>query len=456
MKRLFKTSAIFACLALLLGACDREPVDGTTEYSGVPIVPTSDITVLKPGNGKFEIEWEINDNDNITGCELYWSNGLGTSGTQVFTAEDDGVAPRATLTYLVEDLPSGSFTVSLTNTSDIDIYTVAVSKSVSVYDDSSYTESVVVSEVIHTGVNAEIDWEGEAPDDCVGVFVTYTKDGEEVISSLLPAEGTAVLEGADEGSTFTYVTCYQPEIAVADDYVQIATPDEDGTVDDDGVIVPLETDIPSASPEAPVSLSVLPGDCFIRVTWDITSLDYLAETVISYTSTDGSVSGSKTYTTVELGSNTYDLTGLSKDYTYTVSVRNSTSSGDVSRAAEVENVEIYDYGYYISSCTAPTIVMTTTVNDSGKTVISVKVTDVSLITCTDVSITYRYGKSTSQYATVSITDFSEPTIISNGYSGGDYSYSATFALPEGALNDEYVYTTSLDSNGKTLTLPVTD
>lgn len=427
MKPIFKTSAIFACLALLFVACDREPENDTTEYAGDPVVGTSDIWVLNPGNGKFEIEWDVNDNSIITGCYLTWNDGGDNVGEKYFTAEEDGVAPLATINYVVDSLPAGSYAVTLTNTSDQTIVTSSVAKSVDVYDDDTYTETVALTEVIHNGTDAEIDIKDELPEDCVGIIVTYTKNGVSgTVSDLLAYDSfttTATLSGADVGTTFSYVACFQPEIAMDGEYVQNAGT-EDGT-------------IPSSTPVEPSSVEVQAGDRMAIVKWEVANNTLLAGSQITYTNSGGtSVVKSFDLSEIQVGSNEYTLEGLTGGETYTVDVRNLSESEDVSRAATVENVSPYDYDEYVESCTLP--VMTLTAEEIlGVTYLVVQFTELGSVSCRSIDFVYEYvSPIAGATATKTLTEFEEPLYISNAQAKAPCYFVATFALPDNALDEE--------------------
>ncbi len=444
MKPIFKTSAIFACLALMLVACDRELEEDTTEYSGVPIVGTSDIWALSPGNGKFEIEWDVTDNSIVTGCYLTWSDGGENVGERVFTSDDEDykIAPLATINYVVEDLAAGTYSVTLVNTSDVDIITSTVSKSVTVFDSSTYSETVDVAEVIHNGKDVEVDITTTLPDDCVGIIATYTKGGVSgTVSDLLAYDAfttTAILPGADAGTTFTYVACFQPDNAMDSEYVKTS-----GTA--------TQT-VPQPSPLQPASIVVNAGDRRAIITWEVENSDYFAGSQITYTNSIGTettldleYSGSVETPEVdvvyaEVGTNTYELTGLTGGETYTIGVRNySYDSSDkqyLSRVAEESGVAPYDYAAYESSCALPTLLLEKVVNGED-TYLSVSFIETSSVSCRSIDFTYEYQSYVSgQTNTTTITDLSEPILINNALAGGNCSFVATFALPDNALDDE--------------------
>ncbi len=435
MKPIFKTSAIFACLALLFVACDREPISTVTDYAGDPVVGTSNIWALSPGNGKFQIEWDVNDNENITGCYLTWSDGGSNVGEAYFTAEDDGIAPLASIVYTVEDLEAGEYSVTLTNTSDVEIVTMAIAKSVTVYDSSTYTGTVDITEVIHNGKDAELDITDALPTDCVGIIATYTKGGEEVVSDLLPLDAyttTVTLSGADVGSTFSYVTCFQPTNAMSGEYVENA-----GSADGE---------IPGSTPLQPSSIEVNAGDRKAIVTWNVESDYLLYGSRLTYT-TSGGISTTIDYSyangEVSLGENIIEIPSLSGSESYTVEVRNMSEDEYLSRALTVENVTPYDYDEYMESCVLPNMTLAKEII-SDVTNLKVSFVELGTVSCSSIEFVYEYvspvaGLTKSRI----ITDFSEPTYITDAQAKAPCYYIATFELPENAVDDEHTITSEV-------------
>ncbi len=432
MKRFFRTSAIIACFALLGVACDRVVEDDNTVYEGLPIVPASSINELFPGNGKIYVEWEVSDDDNITATVLAWDDSNGNSGSE--TVAD--VSARDIMNLTISDLPAGTYSVSLTNTCDVDVYTIPVSRSVTVFDETTYSSSTAIgyTQIVHDGTSATIYWE-DAQEDCVGVIITYKRYGSTYTSGLLPVyTGSTSLYGADSSQEISYITCYQPDIAITGDYVEKTKT---------GVA------IPAPSPTAPTSVSVRPGNEKMEVTWNVdTSNIYFAKTVVEY-GYEGGTTKTVTYEASDLvdGENIKIIEGLTAEKMYSVTVYNSGEDADaVSASVTVDYIEIYDLESLEASYSSSMPTVTPYMEDGILYVTVTQSTAVGSVDCDIVSFNYQRTSSDgdeSKRGVAEITDFTEPYAITGVVEGSKYTYSATFSLPDGALDDE----TTIDKHG---------
>ncbi len=431
MKRFFRTFAIIACSALLGIACDRVVEDEEASYDITPIVPASSINELFPGNGKFYAEWEVSDNNNITSTILSWDDGNGNSGS--YTAED--VSARDIKDITIDGLPAGTYAVSLTNAYDIDAYTIPVSRSVTVFDEDTYATSTAIeyTQIVHDGTSATIYWE-EAQDDCVGIIATYKRWGSTYTSSLLSVySGSTTLVGADSSQDISYITCYQPEIAIEGDYVERYS---------EGVI-------PSPSPTAPTSVSVRPGNEKMEVTWTVDkSNEYFVKTIVEYGYTGGSTY-TVTYTAEELedGENVKYIENLVAEKMYSIEIYNCGENDDAISASETVNyIEIYDLESLQSSYASSMPTVTPYMENSILYITVTQSTTVGSVDCDIVSFNYQRTSSDgdeSKRGVATITDFTEPYAVTGVVDGSKYTYSATFSLPDGALDDE----TTIEKHG---------
>ncbi|MFR9593386.1 MAG: DUF4998 domain-containing protein [Rikenellaceae bacterium] len=432
MKRFFRTSAILACFALFSVACDRAVEEDTTVYEGLPIVPASSINELFPGNGKFYVEWEVSDDDNITSTILAWDDSNGNSGS--YTVEE--VSAREIKDLTIDNLPAGTYSVSLTNSCDIDVYTIPVSRSVTVFNDDTYASSTALgyTQILHDGSNATIYWE-EAQEDCVGVIITYKRAGSTYVSDLLSVyTGVTVLSGADESQEISYNTCYQPDIAIEGDYVIKSS---------------TGVPIPAPSPTAPTGVSVRPGNEKMEVTWSVdTGNIYFAKTVIEYGYSGGTIK-TVTYTADELdnGENVKYIEDLVAEKIYSIEIYNcGEDDGAVSASQTVNYIEIYDLESLQASYTSSMPTVTPYMENSILYITVTQSTTVGSTDCDIVSFNYQRTSSdgdVSKRGVAQITDFTEPYAITGVVEGSKYTYSATFSLPDGALDDE----TTIEKHG---------
>ncbi|MFI3282728.1 MAG: DUF4998 domain-containing protein [Rikenellaceae bacterium] len=325
MKNFLKSTAIFACIALLFCACSEDTTDDA------PVVESSSIRSVTPGNGKFQVKWTVPTDDEITRCVISWSDNNGVSGDYCVAAV------AGTMTETISGLSAGTYDVTVENYGETRIDSTPVSVSgVEVYDATSFSAPEIVSALVEMngdGVNVLIEWE-EGVEDCTGVIISYTdvNDAEQK-SSLLSVYEAATLSDVKGGSTCSYTAFFHPE----------------GGLDE--VILPSagETSIPSSAdaPAAPESVAVYSGDYKFRVNWELADGDTQSKSaVILYNNGEAT-----SYYFVESVSDKNEIYIDTPELgdTYTVSVRNVSSNGMMSDVVEGDSEAIpYDWASFKS------------------------------------------------------------------------------------------------------------
>ncbi len=281
MKNFFKPFAIFACAALLLGACTDEE---TTDLAESLVVAAPDVVSIQPGNSRFQISWRMSTEkiDLIDHIEITY----GTS-TVTFTAEDGLVSGENSLIIAAEAGTYDDVTITAVDITG----TLSVSQSfgsVTVYDQDTYaayaSEFKEIQEpesgsgefkVIFEDLYVNLD--GVAVDDCQSWYVSYYTINDDTTPT---GESKVRYSTADneegEGEWFTYITdarsgssllstvVYYPDNTIGDeaDMIKVVT---DVTADND-------TSIPVA-PAPPTSLALTPvytqGSTAIDYTYSI-------------------------------------------------------------------------------------------------------------------------------------------------------------------------------------------
>ncbi|MFR9592222.1 MAG: DUF4998 domain-containing protein [Rikenellaceae bacterium] len=441
MKNFLKSTAIFACIALLLGACSE---DSTEDI----YVDSSTIRSVTPGDGKFEVKWTVPNDENITRCVISWSGDNGVDDSYCVEVE------QGTNVQTITGVAAGTYTVTVENYGDVQINSDAYvfTESIYVYDYTSFTlptVSSVMNELADENdetMNVYIEWK-DVSEDCKGVIVSYLDANKTTVkSSLLSASGTTVLEGVGNNSgTYTYTAFFQPEGGL------------DETLLSGGSVSVADL---SNAPSAPTNIVVSSGDYEFYVAWDLDDSDTEAATATRsmiiydngeeaqyfYASSLSSTGNKAQIPVSEVGS------------TYSISVRNISAGGTLSDATAGDSDAVpYDWAVYEESASIPEITGVL-YND---TTFYMTINWVATLECDEVNVKYVDNTEAISEFTIPRADMElgvsmeiTPEYLENRY--GTESTSITgYALPGSA----YTITTTFCPAGNgmhTVTKAVTD
>ncbi len=337
MKLFLKSTALFACVAILFSACST---DDTSVDSEQTKAPSTEITSIKAGNGRFEIEWVIPEGtaDDIY-CNVAWTGP--TSGSCTLLAADaDG---ESTLTYTSSAMATGEYTVTLENFGATDDSLPVEGATIYVYGIDTYENEIpTIKNMFIAEASVTMEW-NEANEDCSGVMISYTNSsGSPATSSLMSVDSPFTLTNVKSGSDFTYTVVFQPEEGI-DDVIVSGSAVAAGT---------FPTYRWASVPDVPTEVYAHPGNFKLEVGWVLT--DSPARVLVTYADGDD-----VTYQFIDdAGSDDFRLfenIPIAENGTYEVSVRAISSDGNASEAVICSDVEVYDYVNYKLNCAAPTI-----------------------------------------------------------------------------------------------------
>ncbi len=209
MKNFLKSTAIFVCAALMMGACTEDD----TEDVGGDFVPTPTIESVQAGNEKAVLTWYTPDtNEGVTKCQISWV------GPTIKGATTKDVVLDASQTYEItneaETLIAGTYTVTLKNlVTSTGQYSESVTQTVDIYDSSMYDEPQI-TKAIAEGDDIIITW-GTIDAECDSIRVNYYDElgiGQTVLIEDFTAEElTTTLTSAAFDSNITYYSYFMPE-----------------------------------------------------------------------------------------------------------------------------------------------------------------------------------------------------------------------------------------------------
>ncbi len=269
MKNFLKSTAIFACLALLMCACSEDSTEDTS------VVDPSSIRSVTPGDGKFKVRWTVPSNDAITKCIISWTSDKGAADQSTV------YATSGTNEQTITGLSAGTYTISVVNCNDTKVISTAVeSTDIVVYDYTSFVMPKINSVLVESAeeMNVYVEW-SDIDENCKSVFVTMTdaSGATTKFNNLDISSGTSLLTGlTNKEYTCTYSAYFQPEGGL----------DETFMLGDDSADVPDLSDAPPA-PENVVVNSLEYG---FMVTWDLNVMDGKSDrSVIVYNDGEESV-----------------------------------------------------------------------------------------------------------------------------------------------------------------------
>ncbi len=262
MKQLFKPTAIFACMALLLlGACS----DDGTEDLAVSVVTDSEIRVVYPGDQQAWVKWVVPEDDNITSCQISWENSEGTSTGAATYSVVSGWNEKT-----IKGISAGTYTFSLVSITKTGLTSgLSVYDNVKVYDYATYAASLPTVTATANPTGSIITWD-DVHEDCVGAYITYTNSSNEVVTTELTSiDSQTILTDAKSCSSFTYEACFCPTF----EYNVYGKTDAGVFfVDESGLdIIEVECDesytFPDAAPIAPSDVLLCPGTEKFKLSW---------------------------------------------------------------------------------------------------------------------------------------------------------------------------------------------
>ncbi|MFI3292701.1 MAG: DUF4998 domain-containing protein [Rikenellaceae bacterium] len=237
MKNFLKSTAIFACTALLFCACETDSTE-----TGAGSAPEG--VVFSPGENRAMVSWSVPEDSTVEGYTVTWkdSDGKSSKTTLLATGSSETVVTQLTA------IPTGTVTVSLDPMSGSGGSTTL---STTVYDASTYaskTPTVYNIDFDSANLTAEIEW-GSIDSDCLEVEVTYTDVyGSTVVMERAPIDDNVILTNIEAGLTITYTAYFCP-IGGLDEVTVTST----ATLD--------------TAPYAPTNVSFAPGLNRVVATW---------------------------------------------------------------------------------------------------------------------------------------------------------------------------------------------
>ncbi|MFI3292699.1 MAG: DUF4998 domain-containing protein [Rikenellaceae bacterium] len=218
MKNFLKSTAIFACVALLFCACSE---DGTEDLE-IPLVDPSTISTVLSGDSRALIQWEVPDDQNITECMVTWKN-----NKNINEIEYVPVIPGYTAEIEFFDLTEGDYDLTITNLGENRAVIDPVGASLEgtyIYSAETYPTRPNVMRVLTESDAITITW-SQIPQHCRGVYITYTDtlnvtkttpiqsavvNPTEITTAVGTTTVSTNLNDAKPGSDFYYVTTFKP------------------------------------------------------------------------------------------------------------------------------------------------------------------------------------------------------------------------------------------------------
>ncbi len=335
MKQFLKSTAVFACVALLFCACSDDGAEDSVTSADLGL---TSIRVINPGAERAWVKWTVPGNGKVAKCELSWTSDVGESGSMMFDAVE-GVMETNKDTDLTS-LPSGQYNFSVKGISKSGVTSVASTKSEFIYNKETYTQRPIPSLVMMDEYGASIQW-SNIPPDCIGVSVNYMNTkGFRADSEVFPiSEGTPIVISDAEASTmFTYTTHFRPNDGLANqglDEMVVANDDSQDYI------------FPSSAPTAPLSVSVRPGDTRFAAYWIVPYVADIVSSRVEYNNGKDKVTVEVKGTELKKGAaneNVLEFTNVPAG-DYTVTVYNIKNTGDVSEGTSAK-VKVYDQNTY--------------------------------------------------------------------------------------------------------------
>ncbi|MFI3283119.1 MAG: hypothetical protein SNG10_06355, partial [Rikenellaceae bacterium] len=424
MKNFLKSTAIFACAALLLGACTDEDTDDVG--GGVLSIPT--IEDLQAGNEKAVLKWSVpTSNTEVTQCKISWE-GNGVSGST-----NTATTPGEIMTYIIEGsgshaLTSGNYTVTIQGLIPTTGETSATtSASVTVYDTTDYAgKAPLIASSVAVDGGVEITW-GQVNSECDSVYLSYISDyvqayvGDNTIST----GSRTLLPDADLGTTVSYVALLKP--ADGYDYVEIA-----GT----------EYTLDSA-PASPIAEAIQVGKEKFIVTWEMPAAGAAFDEIESVVITYGDLTEEITSFTAGAG-NTATISGVAAG-TYEVTIH-SVKAGGFASDAEAQDayfgeITVYDDATYDDY--VPTL--KSVENVDGTVTFTLNTPDAD---CTSAKLTYYTDGGATSDLSFNLKASPRAVTAQDAAEGTEITITATF-LPEGAIATDEIEESAVDA----LTVP---
>ncbi len=406
MKLFLKTYACFAYMAFMLCvvACSE---DETADRVTIPAAQPEAVTITA-GNGKFDVEWSAPDDSNAEYCVISWS-GAGKGSVALYMTDGN---------YTVSNLSAGDYTVSVQSYGNVELDSPAVEEDIYVYDYTSYTTLPTVKSMFIDSTDVVVEW-NEAPEDCMGVIVSYTDIyGNAAKTSLTSIEQPVLVTNAQSGSSFTYTSQFKPATGI--DEVSISDAASAGTFPTlrNNAQAPLE------------NVMVLPGDFAMRVKWETT--DTPKKIVITYD--DGELT--RYHYVEEFMAQAADsvlIEGLDVDMIYDITVRSVSTDGNVSASSTVDDIQAYDWISYGQLCPPPTFSQSVYYGDDYQ----MRIYWTEVPECKNLTLKYVTGITG---ATKTLTDLAlddELLILDDCMPGSDYVATATYVPYDNSIDTLY-------------------
>ncbi len=433
MKNFLKSTAIFACVALLFGACSKDSTED--EAGGNSVVATPSITEATPGDGKIYLAWDVPSICDADESVITWYDVSDTT-TPIGSYTEEVVAGGSYSCTIGETdaLVAGTYSVTVANriSTTGDTSKIATTE-VKVYSAESYATKLPVPanyyyEVItSTTGTVHITW-GAFHADCQSVTVYYGTDyGTPKSVSELVEGAETLLQGVSPGQTnFKYVATFAP------------------SADSDVVTVESEVLELGITASAPANVVAKSGLGRFELCWDLAAdeFDYITSVEITYAD-DKTLSVEKA--DLVSGTNSIYIPMDATGY-YSASLYTITSGGFISETATTESDA---WVYAEDSFTLPMV--TEVVNNKGVVTVYwataehatgwkayVKNSDDSVsdtVAMTYEDVTDDDGVTTRTYTTT----FENPEL------GGIIYISEATYLPEGAIESDVIIFEDEDS-----------
>ncbi|MFI3282727.1 MAG: DUF4998 domain-containing protein [Rikenellaceae bacterium] len=225
MKNFLKSTAIFACLAVLFCACG----DDDTKDLEIPIVESSTIEAVLSGDSRALVKWSVPDDQNITQCLITWTNNKNVDEIRYVD-----VIPGYSSQYEFDGLIAGDYDLTITN---LGANRLVIDKGVAkettyIYSSETYPDRPRVLRVLTEYNQITVTW-NNVPVDCQGVKISYTDTlGESKVTGLISdvnyadvGAGTVAtqMNDAEPGSLFYYETAFLPELGLDTIFLEAST-----------------------------------------------------------------------------------------------------------------------------------------------------------------------------------------------------------------------------------------
>lgn len=260
MKQFLKSTAVFACIALMFCACSKDDTEDLNVSSAIEV---TGLTQLLPGDSRVWVKWVVPEDESIKTCNVSWTN---TAGTAAGTAQFGVVT--GWMEHVMNNVPSGNYTFYFQNFNSKGIGSNILTKEVYVYDENTYLEYPSIASMYADDSGVTIEW-NEAPEDCLGVKITYTNTNNVTFTTLLTSvEESTLLSDAQVNTTFTFVTYFLPENGL--DIIELPNNDSE------------TYQFPDTAPSTPSEISIRPGNDRFKVYWYVPRISEITSTVIVY------------------------------------------------------------------------------------------------------------------------------------------------------------------------------